>query len=62
MRIGIKLDFHTKGNKMACRICHSNSCTESFHSLEEQDMYEETPEGRLIPKQAPQPSSSKGLD
>lgn len=26
---------------MSCRICGRNSCTESFHSLEEQDKYEE---------------------
>jgi predicted RNase H-like nuclease (RuvC/YqgF family) len=25
---------------MACRICNRSSCTESFHSLEEQELYE----------------------
>ena len=25
---------------MTCRICLRNSCTESFHSLEEQEKYE----------------------
>lgn len=24
---------------MACRICNRSSCTESFHSLEEQELY-----------------------
>lgn len=26
---------------MACRICMRGSCTESFHSLEEQELYAE---------------------
>lgn len=26
---------------MACKICKRNSCTESFHSLEEQKKYED---------------------
>ena len=26
---------------MACRICLRSSCTQSFHSIEEQDEYEE---------------------
>ena len=34
---------------MSCRICGRNSCTESFHSLEEQDQYEEK-DGRLVRK------------
>ncbi len=25
---------------MSCRICHRSSCTESFHSLEEQERFE----------------------
>lgn len=24
---------------MSCRICHRSSCTESFHSLEEQELF-----------------------
>jgi len=35
---------------MACRICHRSSCTESFHSIEEQERYEETEDGRLVLK------------
>ncbi len=27
---------------MSCRICGRNSCTESFHSLKEQEEHEET--------------------
>lgn len=25
---------------MSCKICHRSSCTESFHSFEEQDKYD----------------------
>ena len=35
---------------MACRICGRSSCTESFHSLEEQDKYEEK-DGKLVLKE-----------
>jgi hypothetical protein len=35
---------------MACRICHRTSCTESFHSLEEQEKYEEK-DGKLVLKE-----------
>jgi len=30
---------------MSCRICHRDSCTESFHSIKEQEEYE----GRVCP-------------
>lgn len=26
---------------MACEICHRSSCTRSFHSLEEQELFDE---------------------
>ena len=29
---------------MACKICGRNSCTESFHSIEEQEKFEEEQE------------------
>jgi hypothetical protein len=35
---------------MSCRICGRNSCTESFHSLEEQEKYEEQ-NGKLVKKE-----------
>lgn len=33
---------------MACRICGRNSCTEYFHSLEEQEKYYEDDDGNLV--------------
>ena len=36
---------------MACRVCGRCSCTESFHSIEEQEQYEETEGGKLILKE-----------
>jgi len=33
---------------MACRICGRYSCTESFHSIEEQEQYEEDENGNLV--------------
>jgi len=38
-------------NKMACRICGRGSCTESFHSIEEQEQYEEDENGKLVLKE-----------
>jgi hypothetical protein len=35
---------------MGCRICGRNACIESFHSLAEQERYEEI-DGRLVLKQ-----------
>lgn len=32
---------------MVCRICQRTICTESFHSIEEQEQYEEV-EGKLV--------------
>jgi len=36
---------------MACRICGRSSCTESFHSIEEQERYEEDESGNLVLKE-----------
>lgn len=36
---------------MTCRICGRDACTESFHSIEEQEQYEENKDGKLIKKE-----------
>ena len=41
---------------MKCRICNGLSCTESFHSIEEQEEYEEI-NGKLVRKNKEQPEN-----
>lgn len=46
---------------MSCKICNRNSCTESFHSLEEQQNLEEKPKPRLPDGWHPHPNGGYQL-
>ena len=44
---------------MSCRICGRSDCTESFHSIKEQERYEETEDGKLVLREQDDESEAK---
>ncbi len=46
---------------MSCKICQKVGCTESFHSLEEQEEFE-TKTGRYAPEEEKEPQNESNLD